>query len=153
MWWFSFCIFVFLQAPSVPTHFRFGFSNLQAPGLSASLSAHGARQRSPRPLIKVTLVPASNPPGSLMHIHTSANAFRKLQKCSATAAAALSHCSVPSLGPREFSPCLLASRGWKGIVNLPGNDKADAPGALAKGTLQLKNRSVNLDLLTEQHPH
>lgn len=44
---------------------------------------------SSRPLIKVRVVPGSNPPGSLMDLHTSENAVVKLLKWNASPAVAI----------------------------------------------------------------
>ena len=56
---------------------------------------------SSRPLVKVNLVPGSNPLGSLMDIHTSENAVKKLLKWNAIPAVAITSCSyflVETLG-------------------------------------------------------
>lgn len=51
----------------------------------------GGTLSSSRPLIKVHAVPGSNPPGSLMDIHTSENAGEKLLKWNAIPAVAITH--------------------------------------------------------------
>lgn len=53
----------------------------------------GGTLSSSRPLIKVHAVPGSNPPGSLMGIHTSENAVEKLLKWNAIPAVAITYCS------------------------------------------------------------
>lgn len=89
---------VFLLNSFKSTVFFFPRIFLQNSPTSESLaSLHlllmGGNVSSSRALIKVNLVPVSNPPGSLMDIHTSENAVKKLLKWNGIPAVAITYCS------------------------------------------------------------